>query len=83
MSDASAPAIRTYADGFGKWHANIPVSPDDRTPMATLKRRAAKAIRDELRQRSDIGPGYRLTLIHTGMTYKPSTGGFWENFEER
>lgn len=51
----------TWADGFGRWHARVPVS-----DSATETRQARKAIRDELRARGAIGYGCRLRVTPAG-----------------
>lgn len=48
--------VKTWADGFGRWYAAVPG--DHPSP----RRLAREAIRRELEERGEIGPGYRIRL---------------------
>lgn len=50
--------VHTWADGFGRWYASAPAG----LPPEQARAAARRAIRRELAQRGQIGPGYRLKL---------------------
>lgn len=47
----TAGRVRTWADGFGRWYAAVPGD------LANPRRTAREAIRRELADRGEIGPG--------------------------
>lgn len=47
--------MTTWADGFGIWHARVPLTPDSRNV-------AQRAIRRELEARGALGEGYRVRV---------------------
>lgn len=60
----SRPQVRTWADGFGLWHARVQV-PEGSSVSGDydkLRRAALRAIRRELTDRDECGPGYRLAV---------------------
>lgn len=48
--------VNTFTDGFGRWYAAVPG--DLKDPRAAARR----AIKRELEERGDIGPGFRLQI---------------------
>ncbi len=55
-----APAVETYADGFGLWHAVVPTVGTVKAQQA----RARRAITRELRERSGpVAPVVRLAPV--------------------
>lgn len=55
--------VTTWADGYGNWHASVPLS-----DPTTETRQARAAIRAELRARDAIGNGYRLKIRRECVT---------------
>ena len=55
--------ITTWADGFGIWHASVPLSGSRHKDAMT----ARKAIRDELDAR-DVSPTYALRVTREHIT---------------
>lgn len=61
-ADCTCPTrVTTWADGFGRWHAVVPNTPD-------AEKVARAEIRHELEIRGDIAPGFRLTVVDIGLT---------------
>lgn len=52
---APVAAVTVWANGFGVWHARVPVTSDSR-------RVAQRAIRRELELRGAVGKGYRVAI---------------------
>lgn len=62
--------IRTWADGFGNWHAHItlglPIAHADLAgQLSKLRASARRAIRRELLARDALGNGYRIKLYQS------------------
>lgn len=73
--------IKTYADGFGTWHARIATPVGNTTSLTVLRRRASLAIRAELLERG-MSADHSISVRYNGMTSNPG-GGFFENFTEK
>lgn len=61
---ACAPVVTTWADGYGRWHASVPLSTNPRGDAM----RARRAIRAEMEARDEIGPGYRVRVARERVT---------------
>jgi hypothetical protein len=53
--------LRTYADGYGRWHCVVSTNPG-LTDTPQLRALARAAIRLELEWRDDLTPNYRLDI---------------------
>lgn len=56
----------TWANGYGTWHARVTDGPN-------AERQARAAIRSELRERGDIGPGIRVRVERVTSELRPSS----------
>lgn len=71
--------VHTWADGFGRWYARVPVDFSGQESRRKGAERARKAIRRELVDRDEIrGPWYRVRL----ETYETDKVNGTETFRE-
>lgn len=79
MSKSISPGTlepRTYADGYGIWHAIIPCDTPEPGKVA------ARLIMKELALRGEIGSGYRVTVTRDTLDPEAWLSGSAHHFVE-
>lgn len=61
--------VRAWADGFGVWHASVPVV----GTVGEQEQAARKAIRSEMEARGEVGKGHRIRLHRVGESQQMTT----------